>query len=229
MRTRIAFCNRCLGMRVGWNLRYVAHCFVCKKWLRYSSELVGAVIFTSALLFALPEPVVPAPSKLTSIRPEPAAGPTISPTVRSVADFLRRHEVREASRARLAESIVSSATKYDLDPKLIASITVIESRGNPFAISSKAAVGVMQIHLPTWGSTAESEDLNLFKVEDNVDLGSRILKTYIRQFGLWEGVKRYNGFFAGDPESEQSAETYVAKVQEVYGFQPAALTLNLAK
>src|SRR5205823_15006042 len=101
-------------------------------------------------------------------------------------------------------------------PRLIASVVIVESRGNPFAISGKDAIGVMQIHLPTWGQTADQEGINLLKVEDNVDLGARILKNYIINFGLWEGVKRYNGFFVEDPVSEGSAQEYVAKVQCIY-------------
>jgi soluble lytic murein transglycosylase-like protein len=113
---------------------------------------------------------------------------------------------------------VNSGKKYDLNPKLIASIIIIESHGNPFAISGKDAVGIMQVHLPTWGYIAEREGINLLKIEDNIDFGARILKNYIGQFGVWEGVKRYNGFLAGDRTSEQTAEDYVEKVQRLYEF-----------
>jgi soluble lytic murein transglycosylase-like protein len=135
--------------------------------------------------------------------------------------FLEKNEIRASDRRRLAESIVTSAIKHDLSPRLIASIMIVESRGNAFAISGANAVGIMQIHLPTWGQTAVREGINLFRIEDNIDFGARILKTYIRQFGLWQGVKRYNGFIADNPTSMQSAEEYVGKVQRVYEFQPA--------
>ena len=135
--------------------------------------------------------------------------------------FLEQNEIRASDRRRLAESIVSSAIKHDLSPRLIASIMIVESRGNAFAISGANAVGIMQIHLPTWGQTAVREGINLFRIEDNIDFGARILKTYVRQFGLWQGVKRYNGFLADNPTSVQSAEEYVAKVQRVYEFLPA--------
>ena len=69
----------------------------------------------------------------------------------------------------------------------------------------------------------DREGINLLKIEDNVDFGARILNNYIRQFGVWEGVKRYNGFVSDDPISQQCAQEYVAKVQRVYEFQqPAA-------
>jgi len=181
----------------------------------------------TALLLAFP---VPSASVFSSDRPEQpvqepgirATSMLVGPAVRSMEAFLKSHEVSEANRSRLAEAIVTSARKYDLNPRLIASVMIVESRGNQFAISGKDAIGIMQIHLPTWGQTADREGINLLRIEDNIDFGARILKNYIRQFGLWEGVKRYNGFFADNPTSEQSAEEYVAKVQQVYEFQQRA-------
>ena len=29
----IAFCNRCRGMKVGWNRRYILHCLMCRDWI----------------------------------------------------------------------------------------------------------------------------------------------------------------------------------------------------
>jgi len=142
-----------------------------------------------------------------------------SPEVYWIDAFLKSNKIQEANRSRLAQSIVSSAKKYDLNPRLIASVMVVESRGNPFAISGQDAVGIMQVHLPTWGSAADREGINLLKIEDNIDFGARILKNYVRQYGLWDGVKRYNGFIASNPISEQSAQQYVAKVQQVYQDQ----------
>jgi soluble lytic murein transglycosylase-like protein len=138
--------------------------------------------------------------------------------IRSVDSFLKRHGVADPRRARLAESIVASARKHDLNPRLIASIVIVESRGNPFAISGQDAVGVMQIHLPTWGNTAERENVNLFKIEDNVDFGAGILKDYIHRYGMSEGVRRYNGFIPGEPNLEASSGRYLAKVREVFDF-----------
>jgi soluble lytic murein transglycosylase-like protein len=222
---RITFCRRCRGMRVGWNQRYVFHCLWCKHWLRNFSRLAALAALTVALLILFPEPSgsvfagnqLEQPIQKTKIKPNVVP---VSPAVRSMDAFLEQNEIRASIRRRLAESIVTSAIKHNLSPRLIASIMIVESRGNAFAISGKDAVGIMQIHLPTWGETADREGLNLFRIEDNIDLGARILKNYVSQFGLWQGVKRYNGFIADNPTSEQSAEEYVGKVQRVYEFQP---------
>jgi len=206
-------------MKVGWNRRYILHSLLCKPWRRHSSSLAGLLILPFLLLLAFPEPSTPAfPADKPAAVPQqkvaaPVAAP-VRPEIESLEAFLKRYEV--ANRGRLAESILNSAKKYNLNPKLIASVVIIESRGNPFAISGKDAVGIMQIHLPTWGLTADREGVNLLKIEDNVDFGARILKDYTRQFGMWEGVKRYNGFFTDDPVSEQSAREYMEKVQKIY-------------
>jgi hypothetical protein len=233
MQPRIAFCGRCRGMKVGWNKRYILHRVLCKQWLSDSSRLGSLTILMVGLLLAFP---VPSASVFSKDRPEqPVQEPgiqattsSVGPAVRWMDAFLKDHQVGEANRVRLAEAIVTSGRKYDLNPRLIASVMIVESRGNPFAISGKDAIGIMQIHLPTWGQTADREGINLLRIEDNIDFGARILKNYVRQFGLWEGVKRYNGFIADNPTSEQSADEYVAKVQQVYEVQPPATSQRAA-
>ena len=226
MQFRIAFCHRCRGMRVGWNRRYVFHFLRCRRWRRNSSRLAALAVLTAALLILVPEPGGSVLSGNQLVQPirktssQPIVAP-VSPAVRSMDAFLEKNEIRASDRRHLAESIVTSAMKHDLSPRLIASIMIVESRGNAFAISGANAVGIMQIHLPTWGQTAVREGINLFRIEDNIDFGARILKNYVRQFGVWQGVKRYNGFIVDNPTSVQSAEEYVGKVRRVYEFQPA--------
>jgi hypothetical protein len=145
--------------------------------------------------------------------------------IKTIDGFLQRYQVNQTHRGRVAESIVRSSRKYDVDPRLIASITIVESRANPFAVSNADAVGIMQVHLPTWGRKALQEGINLFKIEDNVDFGVRILRDYIRRFGLWEGVKRYKGWNPENPNSIQNAEAYLAKIQHIYSFEKPASEL----
>ena len=79
----------------------------------------------------------------------------------------------------------------------------------------------MQIHLPTWGRLADQQGINLFKIEDNVDFGVRILSGYItpiRNVG-WRDA-HYQGLDRMIPIQQAAAE-YVQKVQKVYGFKPS--------
>src|SRR6185295_775258 len=112
-----------------------------------------------------------------------AAVPRPDPGVNAIDALLKKFEVQSARRALVAQAIVRSSRRHDLDPRLVASILIVESRGNPFAISSADAVGVMQIHVPTWARTIEEEGIDLFKIEDNVDFGVRILRAYVKRYG----------------------------------------------
>lgn len=226
MQPRITVCSRCGGMSVGWNRRYVGHRLVCKQWLRRSS-IIGLAVIVATLVLGFPRPSesVPAysvPSYTVAAPgvPDVVGSMTVSPLVaqiRSMNAFLKLHKVRETNRERLAEAIVMSAKKHELNPRLLASVMIVESRGNPYAISNQAAVGIMQIHLPTWGTTVDRENINLLKIEDNVDFGARILKDYVRRFGVSGGVRRYNGYIPGEPSWEASSQVYLTKVEQVLG------------
>ncbi|HXC61232.1 MAG TPA: transglycosylase SLT domain-containing protein [Nitrospiria bacterium] len=214
-------------MRVGWNWRYAQHCLICKKWLSKSSKLLILTLLLSILVFAFPTPSAYVFSEENPGLIEEAglqiADASLDPAIGSMDVFLSRYKVDEAHRGRIAESIVSSSRKYNIDPHLVASIMIVESRANPFAISNSDSIGIMQIHLPTWGPTADQEGINLFKIEDNVDFGVRILKDYVRKFGLWEGVKRYKGWYPDSTDSAQAVGDYLSKVQRIYsaaGLQP---------
>jgi len=220
----IAFCNRCRGMKVGWNRRYLVHCFACRISRSKSYKSLILTVFASVLVLAFSTPTALVFSDQEKVQPlRQAARQTPSvvrddPAVANMNAFLEKYKVDVGQRPRIAGAIVASGRKYNVDPRLVASIMIVESRANPFAISESDAIGIMQIHLPTWGPQADKEGINLFKIEDNIRFGTQILQGYIRRFGLWEGVKRYKGW---NPESSSSAEAvsnYVAKVQGIYGY-----------
>jgi soluble lytic murein transglycosylase-like protein len=158
------------------------------------------------------KPVNIAPSQ-TSMTP---AVSRPDPGIKAIDALLKKFKVDGARRKRVAEAIVLSSRRHNLDPRLVASITILESRGNPFAISHSDAVGIMQIHVPTWAHTVDEEGIDLFKIEDNVDFGVRILRDYVERYGHDEGIKRYNGWNPDNPESAQNAEAYLQKVRHIY-------------
>ena len=229
----IAFCNRCRGMRVGCNRRYIVHCLICRGWLSQSSKLFIFTVLASILVltFSSPSSLVfsdqNSEETIQEATVEAAGIVAEDPAAMPIQNFLNRYKVNGAQVGRIASAIVNSGRKYDVDPFLIASIMIVESRANPFAISGSDAIGIMQIHLPTWGQQADQEGINLLKIEDNVEFGVRILKDYVRQFGLWEGVKRYKGWNVGNPVSAQNVSDYVGKVQRIYANRKSEIAENL--
>ena len=225
---QLAFCFRCRDMRVGWNPRYILHSLICEQWLSNSSKLLILTVLLWVLVFPFQPSSFPIPDPERAIvetRVQIAGvAPPVDPAINAINSLLEIYKVDDGWRGRIAKAIVHSCRKYNLDPRLAVSIMIVESRANPFAISNGDSIGIMQIHLPTWGFTADREGINLFKVEDNVDFGVRILKDYVRRFGLWEGVKHYKGWNADDPDSTQAAEGYLAKVQQIYAAEKQALT-----
>ena len=112
----------------------------------------------------------------------PEAVPVADSAATPIERLLAQYGVDGHQRHRIALAIVDSSKQYHLDSRLIAAIVIVESRANPFAISDSSSVGIMQIHLPTWGQTADEQNINLFKVEDNIAFGARILKGYVVPF-----------------------------------------------
>ena len=218
----VAFCERCRGMTVGWNRRYIVHWVSCRQWTSKSCKLLMLSVLVTVLVFTIQTPSALLFSGLV-LQPS-FHNPVVRASVVSLKNsavtimeaFLERHRVNSSHIGRVAEAIVRSSRKYHIDSRLIASIMIVESRANPFAISGSDSIGIMQIHVPTWGKTADQEGINLLKVEDNVDFGVRILKQYVDRYGLWQGVKRYKGWNPENPVSAQNADEYVEKVQRIY-------------
>jgi soluble lytic murein transglycosylase-like protein len=175
--------------------------------------------FLSSFVFVFPIPTAIAPALPVSGLAPAAAEARRVESAAAVEKILVRHGVKRERVPRVVRAIVSSSSRHDVDPRLVASIVIVESGADPYAVSEADAVGLMQIHLGTWGAIADKENINLFKVEDNVEFGVRILRDYITANGTWEGVARYRGK-TDAPESQQTALEYVHKIQRIYGFTP---------
>jgi soluble lytic murein transglycosylase-like protein len=217
----VAFCNRCRGIKVGWNRRYLTHCLVCRKWLAKSFKTTVLTGFFSSFVFVFPTAVAPA---LPGVSVTPAVAFANAAALRAektaaVEKMLTKHGADKDRLPRVVRAIMASSSRHGVDPRLVASIMIVESNADPYAVSEADSVGLMQIHLGTWGTIADEQNVNLFKVEDNVEFGVRILRDYIKASDTWEGVARYRGK-TDAPESQRAALEYVQKVQRIYGFIP---------
>ena len=89
------------------------------------------------------------------------------------------------------------ATHAGVAPELVLAVIDVESNFDRYAISSAFALGLMQV-MPFWLDELDVGDRDhnqLFDMELNVLLGSRILKYYLdmEDGDLIQGLARYNG------------------------------------
>ena len=86
----------------------------------------------------------------------------------------------------------SVAKKQGLDPRLVRSIVSVESSWRSSSVSSKNAIGLMQVHYPTWKHLWTREQLK--EPETNLIAGTKILKMYMRESStLIEALNKYSG------------------------------------
>lgn len=100
--------------------------------------------------------------------------------------------------------VSSTALHVGLDPRIAAATIAVESSCNQFAVSAKGAIGEMQVVPSVWKSEFDFGDVNLLNPRDNIETGTKILAGLIEQYGVDEGLHRYNGLgVGGDPAYTQ--------------------------
>ena len=125
-----------------------------------------------------------------------------------------------------------AASKYEIEPELIKAVIKAESNGNHRAVSSKGAMGLMQL-MP---STAyDMNVVNPFNPEENIEGGTRYLRFLLEKFNgdLTLALAAYNAgpktvekYRSVPPISE--TKQYVKKILSIfkgkgnYGFAESA-------
>ena len=99
-------------------------------------------------------------------------------------------------RIELLTRVHSAAAKAQIPPEFVLAVIEIESRFDPYAISSAGAQGLMQV-MPFWKKEIGREQDNLTDPVTNLRYGCTILKYYYdRAKGQWiEALARYNGSY----------------------------------
>jgi len=122
--------------------------------------------------------------------------------------------------AEIDSTIEQSARKHGVDPNLVRAIIKVESNFNPGAVSSKGAMGLMQLMPHTARQLSVS---NPFDAQQNVDAGVRHLKHLLTDFNgdlrlslaaynAGEGAVTRNNGVPPYPETR----TYVKKITDLY-------------
>jgi len=195
-------------MRIGFDL--LSRAF---RATRSALALLGLAVLSA---FAMPD-VRDAvfQSRLEQSREsEPALQPIIlasseHPTPREAAEhralaeaIARRYRVAEEAIVEVVSSAYRAGAEYRVDPLLILAVVAVESRFNPVAQSVLGAKGLMQV-LPRFHQDKLSEhggEAALLEPEANIQIGTRILREYLRRSGETEtALQMYAG---GDADSQ---------------------------
>src|SRR5258706_6071343 len=133
-----------------------------------------------------------------------------SPEQRALAEFIaKRYRIAEEVITGIVSSAYRAGAEHRVDPLLILAVVAVESRFNPVAESVFGAKGLMQV-LPKYhreklsghcGATA------LLEPEVNIQVGTQILREYLRRAGgTAGGLPMYLG------GADESASLYTGKV-----------------
>ncbi len=206
MYQRILFCHTChRSMFVGVNRRYLCHLVKHTgiNKLMILLAVLGLISLSPASVSIMSTKKVSLASYISEEQYKQE---------RIVQGILKRFlDIDSEEVSKLTKIIVRHALHKKLDPKLVASIIIVESRGNPLAISGAKAVGIMQIHVPSWCDVVDFTEKNPFDPEVNIEIGTTILVDYLRHNkDLESALLAYEG--SHDPTQSE----YASKVMAVY-------------
>jgi soluble lytic murein transglycosylase-like protein len=133
--------------------------------------------------------------------------------------------VAQANRDKIEEMIREVSSRYRVDPALVRAVIETESNWNSTAVSSKGALGLMQL-IP--GTARQMGVDNAFDPKQNLDGGVRYLHTLLERYNgdLDKALAAYNAGpgavdrAGGVPRYRETRE-YVQKVTDSY-FRPGS-------
>jgi soluble lytic murein transglycosylase-like protein len=96
--------------------------------------------------------------------------------------------------SKIVDVVYKKSREYGFNPNLILSLIQTESSFRPRAVSSAGAYGLMQVNYSVWKEELDIDNLRIFDIEYNIDLGMRILKHYHEESGgdLLQTLHLYN-------------------------------------
>ena len=125
--------------------------------------------------------------------------------------------------------IQAAANKYNVDPALILAFMAQESRGNPKAVSSVGAIGLMQIMPSTARRVCRYDVKDLYNPIKNIDCGAKLIaylkgrvetvQDIIASYYAGEKAYRYRKKYGRYPSwGKPPTYRYVAEVYNRYKF-----------
>jgi len=140
-------------------------------------------------------------------------------SVKSFGSELNKKINNITKKDEINQKIASYSKEYNIDPNLIRAIIKVESDFDPFAKSSKGAMGLMQLMPDTAASLGIK---NAFDIDENIKGGISYLSKLIKNHSsLDEALAAYNAGpgavskHNGIPPYKETKD-YIKKVLEIY-------------
>lgn len=195
--------------------------------------LTGLAAIAGFLILHLREPVEKALPALPALVMDQVVAATPSPAapaapVRLVADTPLAREQQAvaefiAKRWRIADDAAAGfvATAYRageqqrVDPLLILAVMAIESRYNPVAESVMGARGLMQVIAKYHPEKLDAHggEQALLEPEINIQVGTQVLREYLRRFGDTETALQMYAGALDDPTSQYAGKVFAEKAR----------------
>jgi soluble lytic murein transglycosylase-like protein len=182
-----------------------------------AAGFAAAVLLTPSLELEAP----PLPASILQPRPAvPVAIPSSDSTLEGqvvarydhlpLAQILRRTAGPEIAN-RVARAIVKESRQLQIPPSLLAGVLLTEnSRLEPETISSRGAVGLMQV-MRFHAGVFDCDSDDLLQVEANICHGARVFAGYLKRTNdVRSALLRYNGCIRS--MATQSCRRYPSKV-----------------
>ena len=131
---------------------------------------------------------------------------------------LRQAQVPPGELERYAVAIAKNSVEKSLNPAIVSAIVLVESSGNPMTVSPSGDLGLMQVNVRIHSGAFDFEKRNLLNPEDNISVGTTILRSMLDRYGEEKAIAAYNGLL---PEKHE----YTSKVQAILsraGLSPEA-------
>ncbi len=128
--------------------------------------------------------------------------------------------IAECIRAQYGYELSLAAHLHDLPEKMLLAVMIVESEGNPGAVSSTGCLGLMQI-CPETARAYQVPERRLFDPWVSIRGGARILSDYQRRAGSFDrGLAWYRfgptGVTNKGAQYQASAEPYAVRIKEIF-------------
>lgn len=132
-------------------------------------------------------PVIPAPSPADATKMQQAIEQQIK--YQNAAKIAAQVYKANGCTTTWAEQTAKAAVDNHLPVRVVSGLVYVESSCRPTAVSSRGAVGLMQVNPHVWHFSRTE----LRNPARNLEIGSQILAGYVHRSGLRGGLHRFNG------------------------------------